>query len=88
MTPLQAVRKHREVVAGLLATAGVAWWLTVERMGGMDAGPGTDLGALGWFTASAFPRAKRGRRARDDRPGLPSTQGWDIVESGRLRPLD
>jgi predicted metal-binding membrane protein len=29
--------------------AGVAWWVTAERMAGMDMGPGTDLGALGWF---------------------------------------
>lgn len=27
----------------------LAWIVTVERMRGMDAGPGTDLGALGWF---------------------------------------
>ena len=26
-----------------------AWTLTGERMGGMDAGPGTDPGTLGWF---------------------------------------
>jgi predicted metal-binding membrane protein len=39
------------VVAGILATAGLAWWATVERMVGMNAGPGTDLGTLGWFTS-------------------------------------
>jgi predicted metal-binding membrane protein len=50
VTPGQAARKHPEVVVGLLATAGVAWWWTVKRMAGMNAGPGTDLGALGWFT--------------------------------------
>jgi predicted metal-binding membrane protein len=50
MTPREAAREHPEVVAGMLATAGLAWWLTVDRMAGMDAGPGTDLGALGWFT--------------------------------------
>jgi predicted metal-binding membrane protein len=33
----------------LLAGAGVAWAVTVERMRGMDAGPGTDLGGLGWY---------------------------------------
>jgi predicted metal-binding membrane protein len=37
------------VAAVLLAAALLTWILTVERMGGMDAGPGTDLGALGWF---------------------------------------
>jgi predicted metal-binding membrane protein len=40
------------VSVGLLATAGVAWWLTVERMVGMDAGPGAGLGTLGWFAVS------------------------------------
>jgi predicted metal-binding membrane protein len=33
----------------LLAVAGVAWAVTVDRMQGMDMGPGTDLGAFGWF---------------------------------------
>jgi len=51
MTPRQAVRTHPEVVAGVLAIAALAWWWTVERMAGMDAGPGTDLGTLGWFTS-------------------------------------
>ncbi len=50
MTRLEALRKHPAVVAGMLAAAGLAWWLTADRMAGMDAGPGTDLGALGWFT--------------------------------------
>jgi predicted metal-binding membrane protein len=52
MTPLQIVRRHPEVLAGLVATAGPAWWWTAMRMAGMDAGPGTDLGTLGWFTGS------------------------------------
>jgi predicted metal-binding membrane protein len=34
----------------LLVAAGLAWWSTVDRMAGMDAGPGTSLGTLGWFT--------------------------------------
>jgi predicted metal-binding membrane protein len=33
----------------LVAGAAVAWAVTVERMRGMDAGPGTDLGGLGWY---------------------------------------
>ena len=37
------------LVALLFALAAVAWWSTADRMGGMDEGPGTDLGALGWF---------------------------------------
>ncbi|MGA2927029.1 MAG: DUF2182 domain-containing protein [Solirubrobacteraceae bacterium] len=52
MTPLQAVRKHREMATAVLAGAALAWWWTVERMAGMDAGPGTGLGTVGWFTLS------------------------------------
>ena len=37
------------VAVGVLAVALVAWVVTLDRMRGMDAGPGTDLGALGWF---------------------------------------
>jgi predicted metal-binding membrane protein len=52
MTSVRAAREHPEVVAGILAAAGLAWWWTVGRMAGMDAGPGTALGTLGWFTSS------------------------------------
>jgi predicted metal-binding membrane protein len=45
-----AVRGRLGLVAVLFALAGVAWWSTVDRMAGMDMGPGTNLGALGWFT--------------------------------------
>jgi predicted metal-binding membrane protein len=33
----------------ILAAAFVAWIVTIDRMQGMDAGPGTDLGGLGWY---------------------------------------
>jgi predicted metal-binding membrane protein len=33
----------------LVAGAVAAWTVTVDRMRGMDAGPGTDLGGLGWY---------------------------------------
>ena len=33
----------------LFAFAGIAWFVTADRMQGMDMGPGTDLGGLGWF---------------------------------------
>jgi predicted metal-binding membrane protein len=33
----------------LLAAALLAWIVAVDRMRGMDAGPGTDLGGLGWY---------------------------------------
>jgi predicted metal-binding membrane protein len=33
----------------LLGVAAIAWLVTVDRMDGMDMGPGTDLGSFGWF---------------------------------------
>jgi predicted metal-binding membrane protein len=40
------------LIFGLLLLAAVAWAMTGDRMAGMDAGPGTDLGGLGfWVTA-------------------------------------
>jgi predicted metal-binding membrane protein len=36
-------------VAVLAAVAGACWAVTVERMRGMDMGPATPLGGLGWF---------------------------------------
>jgi predicted metal-binding membrane protein len=44
-----AARAQLGLIALLLALAAVAWWSTADRMAGMDAGPGTALGALGWF---------------------------------------
>jgi predicted metal-binding membrane protein len=38
------------MVAALLAAAWLAWYSTADRMAGMDAGPGTALGSVGWFT--------------------------------------
>ncbi len=37
------------LVAALLVLAVVGWLVTDERMAGMDAGPGTDPGALGFY---------------------------------------
>ncbi len=48
-TAFAAARSRLGLVVLLLALAGVAWWSTADRMAGMDAGPGTALGALGWF---------------------------------------
>ncbi|MEP7225473.1 MAG: DUF2182 domain-containing protein [Actinomycetota bacterium] len=44
-----AVRTRLALVALLFALAGIAWWITADRMRGMDEGPGTGLGMLGWF---------------------------------------
>jgi predicted metal-binding membrane protein len=63
----------------LLAAAALAWVITANRMAGMDMGPGTDLGGLGWFAGvwavmmaammlpSLMPMA--GAYAREGRPG-------------------
>ena len=37
------------IAVGALGAAFAAWLLTVDRMEGMNGGPGTDLGALGWY---------------------------------------
>jgi predicted metal-binding membrane protein len=44
-----AVRVRLALVAVLIALAGVGWWWTAQQMRGMDQGPWTGLGALGWF---------------------------------------
>lgn len=44
-----AGRARLGLVAVLLALAAAAWVAAANQMAGMDAGPGTDLGALGWF---------------------------------------
>jgi predicted metal-binding membrane protein len=47
-----AARSERGLVVILLALAAAAWALTAARMDGMDAGPGSPLGGLGWFAVS------------------------------------
>ncbi len=44
-----AARARLGLILLLFALAIVAWWSTADRMAGMDEGPGTALGALGWF---------------------------------------
>ena len=39
-------------VALLLAAAAAGWALSAERMAGMDAGPGSELGSVGWFAVT------------------------------------
>ena len=40
------------MIGGLLALAGVAWVATDLRMAGMDAGPGTNPGAFGFYVST------------------------------------
>jgi predicted metal-binding membrane protein len=46
---LAASRSQLWLVAALFAVAGICWWSTGARMSGMDEGPWTGLGTLGWF---------------------------------------
>jgi predicted metal-binding membrane protein len=85
LTPaFAAVRVRLGLVALLFVLAGLAWWSTADRMAGMDAGPGTELGALGWFVgvwivmmaAMMFPSvaptvALYSRMARSNSPVAP-----------------
>jgi predicted metal-binding membrane protein len=50
LSPPAAMRMELGIVTALLAAAALAWWSTADRMAGMDAGPGTALGSVGWFT--------------------------------------
>jgi len=44
-----AARVRLGLVASLLGLAGLGWWWTAGQMTGMDDGPWTGLGTLGWF---------------------------------------
>ena len=46
---MTALARPRVLAPLVLAAALAAWLVTVERMRGMDGGPGTDLGGLGWY---------------------------------------
>jgi predicted metal-binding membrane protein len=46
---VRALSRPVPLAALVLAGALAAWIITVQRMRGMDAGPGTDLGGLGWY---------------------------------------
>jgi predicted metal-binding membrane protein len=45
-------RVRGALIAALLVLAAVAWLVVARRMHGMDAGPGTDPGTLGFYTLS------------------------------------
>jgi predicted metal-binding membrane protein len=46
------LRWQLAIVGTLVALAALAWWSTGVRMDGMDAGPGTDPGALGFYVTT------------------------------------
>jgi predicted metal-binding membrane protein len=44
-----AARARAGLVAALFVLAGLGWWWTAHQMRGMDNGPWTALGSIGWF---------------------------------------
>jgi predicted metal-binding membrane protein len=51
--PRMTLDRSRVILIGaLLVLAAIGWTVTDERMHGMDAGPGTDLGTLGFFVTA------------------------------------
>ena len=48
---LSAVRTRLGLVLLLFVLAAIGWWWTADQMRGMDDGPWTGLGTVGWFLA-------------------------------------
>jgi predicted metal-binding membrane protein len=46
-----AARARLGLVALLFSLAGIGWWWSADQMRGMDNGPWTGLGTVGWFVA-------------------------------------
>ena len=44
-----AARSRLGLVALLFGLAAIGWWWTLDQMRGMDDGPWTGLGTVGWF---------------------------------------
>src|SRR6266511_1345705 len=92
MTEHLMARSRTTIVLGAGAVA--AWAVTVDRMRGMDAGPGTDLGGLGWYLGiwvtmtaammlpSAAPAARHVARLARRVPTLLFTAGYLAVWTG------
>jgi predicted metal-binding membrane protein len=47
--PMERTAELRLTAPFLVGVAALAWVVTANRMEGMDMGPGTELGSLGWF---------------------------------------
>ena len=92
MTDRLIARSRTTIV--LAAGAVAAWAVTVDRMRGMDAGPGTDLRGLGWYLGiwvtmtaammlpSAAPAARHVARLARRLPTLLFTSGYLAVWTG------
>jgi predicted metal-binding membrane protein len=84
----------RTAIFLLIGAAIVAWAVTVERMRGMDEGPGTHLGGLGWYLGiwvtmmaammlpSAAPAAVHAARLARRLPTVLFAAGYLLVWTG------
>jgi predicted metal-binding membrane protein len=89
----QLVARSRTTIV-LVAAAALAWAITVGRMRGMDAGPGTNLGGLGWYLGiwvtmtaammlpTAAPAARHVARLARRAPTLLFAAGYLAVWTG------
>ena len=86
---------RRPGLAGALLLASLAaWGVALEQLRGMDAGPGTDLGAFGWFLGiwvtmmaammlpSAAPAVLMFSELRDDAPPWAFAAGYLLAWTG------
>jgi predicted metal-binding membrane protein len=93
-TLVNALAARSRTTILLVVAAVAAWAVTVERMRGMDAGPGTDLGGLGWYLGvwvtmtaammlpSAAPAARHVARLARHVPAALFTVGYLAVWTG------
>jgi predicted metal-binding membrane protein len=91
---VSALEFRSRTVAVLVGAAAVAWAVSVERMRGMDEGPGTHLGGLGWYVGiwvtmmaammlpSAAPAAVRVARFARRMPTVLFAGGYLLVWTG------
>ena len=92
MTDRLIARSRTTIV--LVTSAVAAWAVTVDRMRGMDASPGTDLGGLGWYLGiwvtmtaammlpSAAPAARHVARLARRVPTILFTGGYLAIWTG------
>jgi predicted metal-binding membrane protein len=86
--PIMQLTARTRTTLVLLAGALAAWVVTIDRMRGMDEGPGTDLGGLGWYLGvwvtmtaammlpTALPAARSAARRAPRGPALLFTAGY------------
>src|SRR5881409_3124492 len=92
--PVMHLTARNRMTVVLLAAALAAWMVAIHRMRGMDEGPGTSLGGLGWYLGvwvtmtaammlpTAAPAARHVARLACRVPTLLFTAGYLAVWTG------